>query len=201
MRKLSAICFAIMAVVAGVVPSHADTISVVNIDDTPTHFRAAVNALEGVGAFDQTHTVNHVSTNWQSNSTIIEDSGFTADSVTVTWGIRHWIGPHADDISPNPILSTLSVTFTDPGTSSSTVVRDTRIVEHFLATGGSHFDIFTLSLFSIKDSATVNRDISQYTVIYDAIHSTVPVPEPASLALFGFASLLAWRRSASTPII
>lgn len=199
MSKLRAFCFAIMASVAWNGPVNADTIRRIYGTDLPNHLETFVIGDGGVGPFSVTHTLDNIHTNWQSTSTIIETPGI-ADSVTVSWGIRHWIGPHADDINPQPTITTLSVTFIDPGTGPNSIaeVKDTKIVEHLTTTGEIHYDIFTLSFFSIKfrDEPTVNRHISSYGVTYDAVHSTVPVPEPASLALFGIglASMLAWRR-------
>ena len=93
------------------IPSEAGPITIRNISDTQSLFETDVDG--SVGLLNQTHTLVDIpGTPWESFSTIFEDSGFLADSITVNWSIRHLDGPHDEDIDPNVGVDLPPLTFT-----------------------------------------------------------------------------------------
>ncbi len=172
-------------------PALADSISINNVFDIPPHFRTVVTNTGGT--FGDTHLLNDIpGTPWDSNSTIVEDASGAAQSITVSWGIRHLLGPDPTDVNPNPLAGNLMVTYLATGTAGTFVVEKTDMAMHPLTTGGNHLDRFTLTLSVTADA---NRNITGYLIVYDAVH----VPEPSSVALLGIgaAAVMAWRRRRS----
>jgi hypothetical protein len=162
-----------------------------NIVDIPSHFRTRVVSDTGVGIFDADRVlIDLPGTPWVSSALIREDSETTADSVTVTWTIRHILGPHAGvDADPVPFNTQLTATATATGAGIVSTFATGR-ADHPLLAGGTHPDLFRLDL---AITGVASRDITHYTVVFDAVH----VPEPATAATvlcgLGCAFLIRWR--------
>lgn len=100
--------------------------------------------------------------------------------VTIT---QHLIGPHPDDVNPNPQQITLAIPLIspgDPGTSSAS-----GFVLHPTTGGANHLDTASMTVTQIDPTTSL--------VTIQAMH-TIPEPSAMALAAFGVGLLIVGRR-------
>ena len=228
-RPLRALLLLIVCTVAALTPTgaFASAITIDNIFEVAGGFSTAVDgSVSHLPPFFQIHNLVDIpGTPWVSSSRIVESAGLTADSVSVSWTMQHVLGPHDDDVNPNPNMPvTLNTSFTAAAPGGFSVPTVTRVVEHPRPAGEPHFDILNLVLFGEVTAGLLGHlDIASYRVGYLAFHCEVvdvttggcdivfppdpdpddggfAVPAPASLLLLGVGVLLAlWPRRSARP--
>ena len=160
---------------AGSVLAPAGRASVVNINNVfedQTAFLTRVTGVVGFFPIKVTNLVDIPGTPWESTSTITELVGLSADSVSVSWTIQHLMGPHSEDINPNPDEPvTLSVSFTAAAVGAFLAPAPLTIVDHPTTGPDPHFDRLQLLIAGNVTSGLFGHlNISHYEITYDALH-------------------------------
>lgn len=212
-RRHCARCCVLLTLLAST-GAGAGPIVITNVVDNPTSFFTFVTGA-GVSHFPpffQIHSLVDIpGTPWVSNSRIVESAGFTADSLSVTWDMQHILGPHAEDVNPNPAVGLLSLSFTPTaaGVFSLFTTPFPVPVTHPITNPGTHFDLLFLSMaVNVGTGVLGHLDINGYTIDYRAEHcegngvttpcTPVPggvggmneAPEPTALSLVMLSLLL-----------